>query len=142
MPLLNITNMTLEIDGTDLRVNLRFDVSQTATEKRLKIPCAVWFRLMEKDGNRDDLQLSSQVKSEYLHLGEDNDQESSSWHRYRDSNGQRPDLQAGSYAFRFTVPRSSLPRQWLDVESWYVIGECRADIRDDIAYSRVQTFDL
>ena len=142
MPRILINNFELTPLGSQVRVNVNYTITQTPTEQRLGIPGRIFFRLMERDGSEKDPQyLSAQIGNEYRRDQKDDDI-SSAWSV---PSGTFTD---GTYTHIFNVSMSAL-RNGADtifedwgVESWYVIGECRADILDSVALSDQRAINL
>lgn len=121
-----INNFSLTLlSGNRVRVDVSFNISQTGTEARLSIPSHVWFRLMERDSNRDATHLYADWVSH--RPSSNNDDPATGW------------IHAGLYTsgngnFSRTLNRNSLPGE-VGNEEWYVVGATRPDFVSDIDFS-------
>ncbi len=127
MASLNVNSFSLTLlPANQIRVDVQFNVSLTATEARLGIPTHVWVRLMERDSGRDDTRLWANWYS-HRPIGT-NDDPATGW------------MYAGSFSssaigtFSRTLDRDDLPGESGN-EEWYCVLASRPDLISDIEYS-------
>lgn len=108
------------------RMTVDYEVFVTPTEARLEIPSSVYFRLMERDGERDPIDLYANWR--WARPEERSDDSASGWMFAASFTRRR------RTSFVRVFRRAELPGE-NGVEEWYVVGQVRPDIVADLRFS-------